>query len=91
MEYQIDGGAWTAYNATTPDLSGNKIVKVRVKAEVLTRQALKDSDLYHQSSSTSGIYFWVFNSFKLGSKSVLVKFTGNDNVNDYNVFMKTKI
>ncbi|TXK80324.1 DUF4073 domain-containing protein [Paenibacillus sp. N3.4] len=33
MEYSIDGGAWTAYNASAaPDLSGSHSVQVRVKA-----------------------------------------------------------
>ncbi|NOU99819.1 DUF4073 domain-containing protein [Paenibacillus planticolens] len=33
MEYSIDGGAWTTYNAAgAPNLSGNHIVEVRVKA-----------------------------------------------------------
>ncbi|MFD2444143.1 S-layer homology domain-containing protein [Bacillus sp. CGMCC 1.16607] len=33
MEYQIDGGAWTAYTGSMPDLSGNKTVKVRIQAD----------------------------------------------------------
>ncbi|MEK5040811.1 DUF4073 domain-containing protein [Sporosarcina sp. FSL K6-3457] len=34
MEYQIDDGEWTAYDASSPpDLSGDKTVKVRVRAE----------------------------------------------------------
>jgi hypothetical protein len=92
MEYQIDGGAWTAYNATTPpDLSGNKIVKVRVKAAGINPAGAEKTLTFTTNPAALPAYtFGVFNSFKLGSKSVLVKFTGNDNVNDYNVFMKTK-
>lgn len=37
MEYQIDEGEWIKYDASAlPDLSGNKIVKIRVAADLAT-------------------------------------------------------
>ncbi len=39
MEYQIDGGTWTTFNVMNlPDLSGDKVVKVRYSEDISTGQ-----------------------------------------------------
>jgi len=82
MEYKIDAGEWTAYNAATPpNLAGSHTVLVRVKASGVNPAGATTSLTF--TTNPVAYTFGVYNSLVPGMKSIVVKFTGSENENDY--------